>query len=379
MFNRGILSGGLPILIACVLFGIFFPRPGVAQTPRDSLKEAAGASMERLLPVWRELSGRARTADSLRRERTRAEKQVPVDTFQVGPFHLVAGPRQRGMVEDLISEIWEELGPPFFGSELLLEPWTFLVRRSWSGEGMHLRGDSLVSITSRRQYPMSLLRSTAYSRIGRVLHYGLPDKIRDWTGPQSLSFSGESNEWVARELATAPSVAVRRCYRGDLDWCRRALGLADEEGSWDLWYTPPERRWVVSTVRQPTSDPRRAALWEGCVEFGELAACDLFLDDRDPEFPLSRTARMSLLAFSLQRGREGSFQELRRAGPASVEERLASAAGLPSDTLLASWRREVLGAQPSAWAGLARTPVVALLWFIFFGALAARSTRWRLG
>jgi len=379
MYRRTGVRGGIPILILGLFLGLLRPGAAVAQAPQDSLRQAVDAELAQLIPAWRDSWEVARTADSLSRVRAREEKQLPVDTFMVGPFRLIAEAGQRGMAEELFSDLWDEIGPVVSGSEDVLEPWTFLVRRAWGWEGMNLEGDSLLLVAVGWNFRPSVLREMAYNRVGFALWHAFPEGVQNWIGAISHTISPESSEWVARELATAPSFAVRRCYAGELAWCRRALDLGEEEGSWELWYTAPERRLAVSRIRKTGLDPRRAALWEGCVDFEELPACDLFLSDVEVELPLSRTARSSFLMRSLRDGGKGSLARLRQAETGSVEERLAEVAGVPLDTLLASWRRETLRGQRSAWAGLAMTPVAVLFWFVFFGFLATRSTRWRLG
>jgi len=370
---------GAPVPSLFLLCALLFPGPGVAQTALDSLRQAVDSELVRLAPAYADAWEAGRTADSLRRLRAQEEFQVPLDTFSVGPFRLAAEPRQRGMAEALFSSLLTEFGPMVSGSEDVIEPWTFLVRRAWGFEGIYPEGDSLLLVAAGREFRPSILRELAYNRIGLVLWHSLPGDTQNWIGAKALTLSPEREEWVARALATTPSFAVRRCYNGDLDWCRRALNLGDETASWDLWYNGPERRLAVSRMGKPVSDPRRAALWDGCVDFEQLTACDLFLSDEPVQIPLSRTARSSFLAWSLREGGEGSLARFRQSEVGTVEERLAEVAGVPVDTLLASWRRHTLSAQRSAWAGLAKTPLAILFWFVFFGFLATRSTRWRLG
>jgi hypothetical protein len=369
----------MPIPMAYLLGGLLLPAPGVAQTPRDSLSRVVDEDLQRLIPVWRELGEAARTADSLSRIQEREGKQVPVDTFSVGPFRLISEPRQRRMAEAVFTPVLDDIGSAISGSEDIFEPWLFLVRRAWNMGYMYLEGDSLLSVMASSQFRASALRQLAYGRVGQVMWNSLDEGSRSWLGPPALTFAPESAEWVARELATAPSVAARRCYEGELDWCRTAFDLGQEKGSWELWYSASERQLAVSRIRKPDSDPRRAALWEGCVEFQSFSACDLFLGDEPPEPPLSRTARSSLLISALREGGQGSFSRLRHAEAGSVEGKLVEAAGVPLDTLFARWRRDTLRSRTSAWAGLAKTPVPFLFWLVFLGILATRSTRWRLG
>lgn len=373
--------GGLPLtlggLALCFLTLLAFPEEARGQTPRDSLREEVGRELVRILPLWTEAGAAYRAAQEERAERNRAERQIPVDTFEAGPFRVIAEPKQREMAQKLFEEISEEWGDALSGSEDLLEPWHFLVRRAWSLDGMHLSTDSLFRVEIGREFPLHMLRNKAESGVGRALRSGMPEDVREWIW--GFTLTEQKWEWVARELASNPSFTVRRCFLGELDWCGRALGVTGEAPRWDQLYSPPERRLVVSRRGRPRNDSRWSSLWDGCVEHENLRACDTYLETLNPQIPASRTARASLLAFALRTGGQGSFLRLRQVEAGSLLEKMAKASGMEPDTLLATWRREALKAKPSAWAGLARTPVAALFWIFFFGFLAARSTRWRLG
>ncbi len=359
--------------------GSLFPKPSCAQPAPDLTIQEIGSELEALLPTWRRLGRESRVADSLRRALEGEEKQVPVDTFQVGPFTLMAEPRQREMVQELFDEIWSDLSPLLRGSEHIFEPWAFLAYRSWNQRRMYMRGDSVLEINVPSRFKGAFFRREAYSKVGQVLRHNLPPPLKEWIGAQSTALATENSGWVARELATAPSTVARECFDGDVAYCKLALGLAESEPDWNVWYTAAERRHIVSRIGPGRADPRRSALWSGCVEVQNLEACDLFLSTRKPESPLRTMARVSLLTFSLRLRGEGSFQRLLLTEEKDALEQLGELADLPPDSLIAAWRREVLGAQPTAWAGLVGAPVAVLFWFVFFGALAMRSTRCRLG
>jgi hypothetical protein len=105
----------------------------------------------------------------------------------------------------------------------------------------------------------------------------------------------------------------------------------------------------------------------------------VFLRDKEPLIPLSPEARASFLGQALRTGGAGAFLRLRAADGEPLLDRLVAAAGVPQDSLLAAWRSAVLAARPSARAGLIRSPLSVLFWLVLLGALAVRSTRWRLG
>ncbi|MGW8267873.1 MAG: hypothetical protein ACWGSQ_16015, partial [Longimicrobiales bacterium] len=305
------------------------------------------------------------------------EEQLPVDTFLVGPFRVISLPAQRDLAGEMIRDAWAEFRPLVDGSEELVEPWTFLIRYYWSRDGMALTGDSLQRVEMSRRYSRGSLRRATLDAVGNTLMKGMPPALKEWSGGQPR-VPLQRLPGVARELITTPSTATRRCFQGELDGCAEALALQGTEGGWNRWYTAEERRFYIRRTTRPVGD-RETAIWEACVDGGMDDACDLLLRDREPVIPFSPEARASLLGHALWTGGAGAFQRLRGAAGEPLEDQLVLAAGIPRDSLLASWRREVLAARPSVWGGSGRSPLALLFWVALFGALAMRSTRWRLG
>lgn len=370
--------GPIPwLLLSTLLLGLQ-PWPVPAQEARDGALVEVRQRLDGLVARSRELDARANRAEHLRRVLELEARQLPVDTFTWRSFRLVALPDQRQMAETSFSRGWAELEPLAAGSEALFEPWTFLVFYYWSDDGMLLRGDSLfVKIGMSRRYPRRYLEEKIARTLGEVLMRSAPAEVSAWTGGALTSSAGDL-PWVARELVTRASTVVRRCYEGDLEGCAQATGLRGGEAPWRNWFTAPERRLYVERMVRP-SDASGSALWDGCVRAGMDDACMVILRGRALPAPLTPRARSSLLSLALETGGPGAFHRLREAGGGDLSHALEAAAGVPLDTLLASWRREVLATRRSAWAGLSRSPVTLLLWILLFGALASRSTRWRLG
>jgi len=337
-----------------------------------------GRAVDSLLTLSNTLGRRADHAEYLVRMRELEERQLPVDTFFMGPFHLVALPSQRDLAEAVFRQGWSELEPMAGASESLFEPWTFLVFYYWSRDRMLLPGDSLfVRVDMSKRYPQRYLERKVVRTLGEVLMKSVPGELFAWAGGQ-LQVEPSVLPWIARELLTTASMAVRRCYQGEMEWCAEATGLRGKEGAWDRWYTPAERRLYVQGMGRPP-DATGAALWEGCAVAGMQDACDVVLRGRELDAPLTPQARASLLGHALAMGGLDAFERLRTAEGTGIGHRLEAAAGVPLDSVLASWRTEVLRARRSAWAGLARSPLALLFWVFLFGALATRSTRWRLG
>ena len=353
-----------------------FPDSSEVLRARRALRD----TIDRLIPLAKSLGERADEARRRRRLEERAERQVRVDTFRVGPFRAVARPAQEELARTVLMDAWDQIRPLVGDAGHLLDAWTFLVDHAWSNGDMLLTGDSLRRVVVPRRRSRTHLEREAADDVGRALGLYLPESIRQWTGGR-IRTPPHRMPWVARALVTTPSVAVRRCYRGEARWCLEALGLKGREEAWQRWYTLEERVLLLRRRGRPRGDPREAALWDGCVESGLEEACGMMLEDLPMEtrIPLGQEARASFLEHVLRAGGAQTFQALRDAESGPLLQRLERAAGVPADSLAATWRARVLDARPSAWAGLVKSPLSGLFWVLVLALLAGRSTRWRLG
>ncbi|MGH7568458.1 MAG: hypothetical protein ACREL9_05740 [Gemmatimonadales bacterium] len=183
------------------------------------------------------------------------------------------------------------------------------------------------------------------------------------------------------ELVTTPSGAARDCYLGDLGRCRTALELTASPDIALLWYvTPAERREAVTRslgglARGPTERAFRA-----CAR-GNDTACVELLRSTPREFvprPLTPGVRQTVVDLALRLGGRDAYRRLIGDPTLSIAERLAAAARVPVDSLLTTWRAEILAAYPRridlpSWGW-----PVALGWVIVFAGCALWSSRWRV-
>ena len=58
---------------------------------------------------------------------------------------------------------------------------------------------------------------------------------------------------------------------------------------------------------------------------------------------------------------------------------LVETSGLDAGTLMKGWHARIMAARPEQGEGAKKGRIAGLMWVMFFGALATRSTRWRLG
>jgi hypothetical protein len=217
--------------------------------------------------------------------------------------------------------------------------------------------------------------------VRRAVGLALAQAIPGWSDFAGVSPVGQmpAMEGVYRRLVLGASPALARCREGDLRSCWIAMGVtgvADAEAEVRLWYDPDQRRELVEAayarVRGPT----------GCIMLGEQAACDEILAARrNTLVPLNPSARAALASVALEIGGDGALARLSDAyaGGADVRERIASAAGVPADQVMAEWHRRVTGSRPERGREARQVRVASLLWILLLLAFSTRSTRWRLG
>ncbi len=368
---------GKALFLLLLALGVPSSGARAQETPSEAV-QAARARVDSLLPILERLRERRDSAREAERARLLAESQFPLDTFSVGPLRVVSRPERRELATGVFREAWEGWAPFAAGSESALRSTLFAFRYSSERSSFLERERHLRWVSVGRGSRREAIVHAAWLKVGQALLGGLGEDIREWAGGQPV-VSPDRLPWIAREVVSAPSQAARRCYRGDLAWCWEALGLADTIGAWERWYAPDERRLFLEKSGPRGGADGHRALWAGCVEQGRDDACGLLLEGMAPVIPLSGEARASFLLHVLRRGGEGALARLEAAPDGTLRERLLRASGEHPDTLMASWRREVLRAKPDAWAGLGWSPVLALVWVLVFAALATRSTRCRLG
>jgi hypothetical protein len=116
-----------------------------------------------------------------------------------------------------------------------------------------------------------------------------------------------------------------------------------------------------------------------CVEGRSADACTALLrrlPARSLEPPL-RNGPRALVEQALDLGGPDAYDRLMASPHRPLGERLAVAAGVPQDSLVARWRARVIVARPRAVTLTPRGAWAAFVWILVLGALALQSTRWR--
>jgi hypothetical protein len=181
-------------------------------------------------------------------------------------------------------------------------------------------------------------------------------------------------------MVLAPWRSVRSCYLGDLTRCRVALGLARDSDPANRWFDAAERRDVVSGLINYDHVRRQRLATDRCLTLKSDEACIAILRSLPPTIPLPlplpHATRLTLVRQAIDLGGRGAYSRLAR-GVGSIEERLASAAGVGADALIAGWRRDILAAPPQTVTFTAAAGWSAVGWVTLLALLGLRSTRWR--
>lgn len=205
-----------------------------------------------------------------------------------------------------------------------------------------------------------------------------PD-VRHWlrTTVPLNRMDAESWSHARIDLLVANAEAARRCANDDAAHCSLALGLSPVTDAAFAYYNARERRTIVErhagVLRR--ADP---AFFDRCSAEQSQPACDSLVrmvpsEAIDPPVPPS--VRQSLTRYALDLGGDGAFDRFMR--PAGVSERLAAAAQVPIDSLIARWREKLLDSRTSSTALDATTALSSLFWIGLCACLSLRSSRWR--
>lgn len=211
----------------------------------------------------------------------------------------------------------------------------------------------------------------------------LDARLGDWLGaslrPAVRSQYDRATVYV--QLVTAPSDAARRCFLGARARCVDALGLGDATAQLDRWYASPgERRALVTgSFAQYFNHGASAAAFRACVSGSDEDCTQLLrsLPAGALPRPLGYEARATLVHLALRTGGRDAYRRLLANPSDPLTARLASAAGIPLDSLVDRWRANVIASRPlpvllPAWAF-----AVALVWTAIFAGCGVWSTRWR--
>jgi hypothetical protein len=198
--------------------------------------------------------------------------------------------------------------------------------------------------------------------VGAVVLAGLPDSGGAARVPRTLA-TGE----VSDALIDAYGAMMFRSVVADTLWLHHTPSLS----------TPEVNRREVAMYALATGSGRAERDCAG----GNLQQCALAFElagsptgDTGPLFPVFM--RADLLFTALATGGPNAWARFRAAADSGIEPALVSAAGMPLDSLLSTWRAGLLALRPAEGPISTGTGVAALAWSALFLLGALGASRW---
>ncbi|MDP2955205.1 MAG: hypothetical protein Q8N53_02185 [Longimicrobiales bacterium] len=375
------MSRHTPRCLALVLAAaLAAPAYGVGQQTEKELVQ----HLDTLVPLLEGARRRAAAAQIARR--MRQDASLPTDTVRVGLLTVLVVPGEGEAARDVVGAMWEREYAAWLDTSPNLEKDRIFFQ--WSADVVEVPFYSFnVRVV---QGPRWRSRSYMEDGVRQVISQSLKGDLlgtrfgTDWT-VDAVKGAGEP-EPIYRRVALTPSAAARSCLEGDAASCLAAFRLVTDDTPLDEWYTPQERRLLVQLNRARLD--WRLKEWNACAG-GDTSECDRVLADfweRSPEehhrlwaAPFGAEVRNSLLWYALSQGGTGAWGRLLAHAEDTPLATLEAASGMSGEDLMRGWHGWLLQNRPVRHAGTGSLTLGASFWMILLIALAARSTRCRLG
>jgi hypothetical protein len=182
-------------------------------------------------------------------------------------------------------------------------------------------------------------------------------------------------EDLAAELLRTPARTNRACFAGGAQACASTLGVRVGADTLDEWFERSTWPRLAGMVYGELNGLERVAR-QHCMDGGDLSACRSILTPARVLPPVGVIGRQYLLQLALESGGASAFERLNADTGATIEQRLAGAAGVPIDTLLERWSAG-LRAVPRGPAAPPQELLLGLVWSGLLLAVALRGSRWR--
>ena len=355
------------LLATCCAAVLTLSAPLAGQIPK------LRARADSLLVEWQQAKQFADLQDSLRLARERGGR----DTIRVGALVFLVN-RSPLPLREAATAAWPQIERFYGPAAQAFAQRPFLIQAVDPDTNEDVPPGQAIKILWNTEVAPLARALVAMADLGP-----LDPGLRDWLGgvvvPRFDSGPGHAAAYI--ELVTAPSLAVRRCYKGDLGACSDALSLSAQSDPATRWYGPNDRRALVVTqygeffLRSGHGQALRSC------ETGSDDSCLELLRSLGPGAlirPLDYQARITLLETAVRLGGAETFQRFFATPAGPMGQRLAMAARVSEDSLVAHWRRDVLAARPAPVPLSAWSAWMALGWVIVFGTCGLRSSRWRV-
>lgn len=180
---------------------------------------------------------------------------------------------------------------------------------------------------------------------GDQLQQRAPGLLRHASGSISLVDDPDRFVRAGREMALSWSSAARRCITGALVACRAALTVAEPRDRLGHYFEPSDWQAVVVASGSPTDADSIYFVDRRSCLLGEHTACARIISRVLVPLPISNAARGTLVMHTIDLAGVEAFDRLVASGDSEDPiALLAAVAGVPEDSLLASWQRRTVSA-----------------------------------
>ena len=228
--------------------------------------------LDSLMPAFEEAKVAAEAARAARRREMEAKQ--PTDSLQVGLVRVLVPPGRGDVAVDVIGTVWERSFAALVDRSPSLRQNQIFFQWAVNLEPYKAPSLSIRPVSGGRWRSRAYMEDRAEQVISEFLKADL------WATPFQEAWDVSSirpprrPEDLYRQLVVAPSIAVRSCLEGDDHMCLVGLGLVDDGYGIDEWYSPEERRLLV--MRHATRFRRQAEDAQACLA-GSYDACDVAL------------------------------------------------------------------------------------------------------
>lgn len=211
-----------------------------------------------------------------------------------------------------------------------------------------------------------------------VLYSDTDSYLGAWLGRNVVPDTVTRLQWMElrKAIVSAIPAVSRRCYDGDIRACAIALELTPGSDPIMAWHDPASRRRAVAVLKQRARrhDEAGAARCDAGSDT-DCVTLLLRLMESTALPPLPTFGRTALAMVALKLGGEGALDRL--LSPGTMEQRLATAARVPIDSVLRVWHNQVRTSSMPSRDLTGDIVAASLLWIFVLGFISTRSSRWR--
>ncbi|MBI4499760.1 MAG: hypothetical protein HY700_01240 [Gemmatimonadetes bacterium] len=310
------------------------------------------------------------------------------DTIRVGMLTVVAAQPIEKPVRRGVELAWPAVDSLYGDAAGELKRWTLVVWDPNQGRVPRLDPPKLlITVNVNWTAPVAIdpvdVSRRVMSGSAQALHADLEGwrttPFHRWLEPAPAADEQRLISEAYVELVTLPTHAAQECFSGVLERCRTVLGAAPSNDPRSRWPTPDDRRALVQRIALefPYVIRTREPLLHSCLNADQ--DCATLLGSIAPEWLpelVTQQTRNTLIRHAVRLGGRRGYQRLLQSADLPLGVAVADAAGLPVDSVVASWRRAVLAARPDVVTTSRFEGWLAVLWGVVFTTFALASTRW---